>query len=275
MHRSGTSMVTRALEQMGLFVGVKKEVNHEATFFLNLNEWLMRQAGGAWDHPAPVLDLWADARLRAVVLDYLRGALAAPRAVSFLGLGRYLAHRSPARLTVPWGWKDPRNTFTLPFWLELFPTARVIHVRRHGVDVAQSLLVRREQLLDEGIRNFRRHRHLYLLLGKRVGFTDSPSCATLEAGLALWEEYLDRAALHMAGLGERALEVRYEEILAEPQRYLELLARFAGVTPDAAAIAVATRGLDGSRAYAYRGDGALMELARAAAVRLQAYGYSA
>ncbi len=30
-----------------------------------------------------------------------------------------------------WGWKDPRNTFTLPMWLSIFPKARVLHVLRN------------------------------------------------------------------------------------------------------------------------------------------------
>jgi len=33
MHRSGTSIVTRMLGQLGLFVGKKKDMNHEALFF--------------------------------------------------------------------------------------------------------------------------------------------------------------------------------------------------------------------------------------------------
>jgi hypothetical protein len=30
----------------------------------------------------------------------------------------------------PWGWKDPRNSLTLPFWLQVFPGARVLIVHR-------------------------------------------------------------------------------------------------------------------------------------------------
>lgn len=33
MHRSGTTMITQLLENLGLFVGTEKEVNHEALFF--------------------------------------------------------------------------------------------------------------------------------------------------------------------------------------------------------------------------------------------------
>ena len=26
----------------------------------------------------------------------------------------------------PWGWKDPRNSITLPLWLRLYPEAKII-----------------------------------------------------------------------------------------------------------------------------------------------------
>ena len=42
----------------------------------------------------------------------------------------------------PWGWKDPRNTFTLDRWMDLFPKARIVHVIRNGMDVALSLNMR-------------------------------------------------------------------------------------------------------------------------------------
>lgn len=33
MHRSGTTMITKMLENLGLFVGDQKEINNEALFF--------------------------------------------------------------------------------------------------------------------------------------------------------------------------------------------------------------------------------------------------
>ena len=59
----------------------------------------------------------------------------------FLGWKRYLAYRSLERFDQPWGWKDPRNVFTLPLWLRVFPEAKIIYIVRNGVDVAASLLV--------------------------------------------------------------------------------------------------------------------------------------
>ncbi|MBK8351014.1 MAG: hypothetical protein IPL21_04765 [Saprospirales bacterium] len=32
MHRSGTTMITKMLENLGLFVGAEKEINHESLF---------------------------------------------------------------------------------------------------------------------------------------------------------------------------------------------------------------------------------------------------
>ena len=51
MHRSGTSLITSCLEDLGLFVGAIKDLNYESWFFLNLNNWMLRQANASWDNP--------------------------------------------------------------------------------------------------------------------------------------------------------------------------------------------------------------------------------
>jgi len=40
MHRSGTTMITKMLENLGLFVGAEKEINNEALFFWHINNWI-------------------------------------------------------------------------------------------------------------------------------------------------------------------------------------------------------------------------------------------
>ncbi len=45
MHRSGTSMISRILEELGIFMGKSKDANHKASFFHNLNNWLLQQSG--------------------------------------------------------------------------------------------------------------------------------------------------------------------------------------------------------------------------------------
>ena len=119
MHRTGTSMLTRMLEQLGLFCGWRKQGDHEALLFLGLNDWILEQAHGSWDHPETLPELLAEPKVRGLVRDHLEFTLASPRRLSFLGPRLSLQHGSVGELDGPWGWKDPRTTFTLPLWLEL------------------------------------------------------------------------------------------------------------------------------------------------------------
>ena len=65
MHRSGTTMLSRQLEALGVFMGNKKESNHEATFFLGIDSWLVTQCGGAWDNPQAIRYLLENKQVRA------------------------------------------------------------------------------------------------------------------------------------------------------------------------------------------------------------------
>ena len=157
MHRSGTSLLARLLREAGLFLGWRLQPDHdEAKFFQGLNNWAMYQATADWDAPGRIDDLLDNARARAAAVDYLRLSVNSPRALEFLGPGRYLRTRGLDRLDAAWGFKDPRSTFTLPLWLDVFPDARVLHVTRHGVDVAQSLRVREEEFLTRRLASVRR-----------------------------------------------------------------------------------------------------------------------
>src|SRR5213078_1316124 len=68
-----------------------------------------------------------------------------------MGWKRVMKYKSIDRYDRPWGWKDPRTVFTLPLWLQLFPKAKIINIVRNGVDVASSLSVREQKMLDERI----------------------------------------------------------------------------------------------------------------------------
>ena len=51
MHRSGTSMLTRFIQDLGVFMGKDLSENDESRFFMNLNRWILFQAGASWDVP--------------------------------------------------------------------------------------------------------------------------------------------------------------------------------------------------------------------------------
>jgi hypothetical protein len=273
MHRSGTSMLTSLLEGLGLFFGWRKEGNHEAIFFQGLNDWLLSQAGGAWDHPEPIRHLLAHDDARALVHDYLEFSVRAPRAASFLGPVRYLRHRTPAALPFPWGWKDPRTTFTLPLWLDLYPGARVLHVRRHGVDVADSLERRQRSYLHQQRERYFRLRPTYALRSKRAGFTVGLRCASLGEGFDLWETYLREGRAQVRARGPLGLEVKYEDFLAEPERSLLEVAGFCGLEPSRERCAALVEGVRADRAYSYRTTPELAAFADTVKERLAEFGY--
>jgi hypothetical protein len=268
-------MVARMLEDMGLFVGERKMADHEPYFFLGLNDWLLHQCGGAWDHPEPIEHLLRNDEVRGLVVDYLRQLMKTPRAVSYLGWTGYLRYRTPQRLDTPWGWKDPRNTYTLPIWLDLFPEARVIHVYRHGVDVANSLKVREKRVQSRAkALHEKRNSLMYGLWPKRGGFAASLRCSSLEGGFTLWESYIKQARVHTSCLEERAMEIKYEDFLVEPQNHLASLASFCGLSVTGSAIKKVASRVKKDRAYHYREDPELRAFAGRVAERLAKQGYT-
>src|ERR1700733_10810901 len=162
MHRSGTSMLGRLLEELGMFFGALKDENNEAMFFQDLNEWLLNQCGGRCDNPAPFNEyFWrSDEAVKWTEL-YLRNLLASPRCIQFLGARSTL--RGIGGLTMPQRSIDPRNTFTLPIWLRICPTAKVVSIERNGVDVAQSLRAREIKILEAAPRFYKKNRMAFFL----------------------------------------------------------------------------------------------------------------
>lgn len=241
MHRSGTSLLSRLLEALGLFLGKTKDENHEAIFFQAINEWLLRQTGAAWDNPGPLRYLLDNPEIREKTVDYIRRSLlGSPRTFSYLGWMNYLRRRRISGLPRPWGWKDPRSTFTLPVWLDIFPSAKIIHLHRSGIDVALSL--RRRGRKESQFRHF--YHSLpwaHWIRPKRGGFVHSLRCDQLDSGLALWREYVEQAERHVVFLRERAFEVSFEELVREPVRTLADLSEFCDLRVDEAAIHRASR----------------------------------
>ena len=131
MHRSGTSALTRMLSALGLNLG-SVEDHHPAQKdnpdgfwehqgFHAINEEILEIFGGGWDIPPSFPHHWVkDGRL-----DPLRD--------------RALKIASDLAGSAPWGWKDPRNTLTLPFWRDLYPKAKIVTSIRNPVNIYRSL----------------------------------------------------------------------------------------------------------------------------------------
>jgi hypothetical protein len=146
MHRSGTSCVTSALWNAGLFLGsqvampqddsdtkgVRRSVDnmdgyYEAEEAVAINNLILERSGGSWDCPPAelVVDSAVDARV-ANFLDTLRT--------------RPIA-----------GWKDPRTVLTFPRWLPHLKEFRIVGCLRNPLNVAKSLNIRQSISLERGL----------------------------------------------------------------------------------------------------------------------------
>jgi len=181
-------MLTRLLHACGLYLGPKDELMPpqadnpdgfwEHLGFVALNDELLSQLGGAWDLPPTPDENFAHARL-----DPLRMK------------ARLLIERfNSAGL---WGWKDPRNSLTLPFWQDLLPGMRTLIMVRNPLEVAYSMKERN---------------------GTSYSF-----------GLRLWEIY-NRRVIETASRQER-LVTHYDLFFQDPESEVRRIAHFIGL-PD-------------------------------------------
>jgi hypothetical protein len=119
----------------------------------------------------------------------------------------------------PWGWKEPRSVYLLPFLAAELPGLRFLHVVRDGRDMAFS----------ENQVQLRKHGDAVL------GASDAPEALR---SISLWREVNLRAAdFGERELGERYLRVRFEDLCAEPAARVAEVLRFFGLQGDAERIA--------------------------------------
>lgn len=186
MHRSGTSMVARMLEAGGVGFGAETELagpdadnlhgfwEHQG--LRGINEELLRRLGGDWRNPPQ---------------DPTQ-ALADPRHDDLRARARTLLQELKSSADI-WGWKDPRTSLLLPFWMPLLPSEpRAVMCLRHPADVAASLASRNQ------------------LPVQLSGF--------------LWQEYVALVCSQLHG--REVLVVSYERILEDPAREAQRLADF-------------------------------------------------
>ena len=144
MHRSGTSLVARVLNLLGVYLGPEAHLvspaadnpkgfwEHRPIMTLNQNI-LVRLKGNCYDPPA-FAHQWENSSalddLRVQALDVVRRDFAT------------------ADL---WGWKDPRTCLTLPFWQQVLPPMKYVFCLRNPVEVARSLERRDGLSFEKGI----------------------------------------------------------------------------------------------------------------------------
>lgn len=245
MHRSGTSLLTRILENQGMFVGTSLDDQHEPVFFQSMNSWLLQHAGGRWDWPEPFLEIHEETSFRSAMLDVIKQHITSIYSIQFWGLKNYILMRSGDRQEFRWGWKDPRNSITLPYWLELFPSAKVIHIKRHGADVARSLRERAKKNTKHNRNSlhwWQRSKDLLKvcfpfnslsLHSFKISSLEHTRCLSLEGGLGLWEAYLDQIKSTTNRMDEKNfLECKFEDLVQYPAKTIHQITRFCDIQKD-------------------------------------------
>ena len=227
MPRSGTSLVTQLLHRCGLNLGPAGQLmpaspNNPDGFwenlrFVRLNEKLLAASGGRWY--APPATLRPTPKITAE--------------------GRSIAAQFEGQ--EPWGWKDPRNAVTLPFWKTVVPEMKVLVCVRHPAETASSLLA--STLIPHAPRFYwnitrptsriRLHDGASRLHERLIGAAKTSMSRRkrreliLEVGLDLWRVY-NASILEETAAGDR-LVTHYDAVLANPREELQRILTFAGM----------------------------------------------
>ncbi len=248
MHRSGTTMITKMLEGLGLFVGDQKEINHEALFFWNINNWIFELTHSRADLPHNFRYL--NPRTREIILQDLNYFVRSRKKKLFLG-NKYNAYSSIKELDFPWGWKDPKNSFTIELWKEVFPNARVLHIYRNPIDSIQSFIKRDLEMKNRYELNWKKKLKRFFLISRN--YHSNFRLFSLEEGYNLWEEYVIQC-LSLEKDFPDMMHICYEDFLEQPAEYLKTISDFCGLRCEEADIRKQVKFVKSDRRYAFTGN---------------------
>ena len=194
---SGTRAVARILREAGLFTGVELNESEDA--------WKLGDYSDRWIN---------------VLLSHRDGSLPADVERAMLDdLGVLLSeHCAPLEPGRPWGWKEPRSIYLLPFLHRHLPALRFLHVVRDGRDMALS--ANQNQLRKHGE-------------AAPIPFDLSPP----ERSMALWSWANVTAARYgEEHLRDHYLRIRFEDLCARPVEVAGRMIEFLGLTGDPTAV---------------------------------------
>jgi hypothetical protein len=220
MHRSGTTMITKMLENLGLFVGDQKEINNEALFFWNINNWIFDIALCRADLPYNFKYL--NPRTKEILVDDLNHFVQSSKRKLFLG-DKYSKYNNIKDLDIPWGWKDPKNSFTIDLWKEIFPNAKVLHIYRNPIDSISSFIERDLEMKNRYTLNWKKKLKRQFLVSRQ--YHSNFRLHSMEEGYNLWEEYVSKCMALQKDFPEMK-QVKYEDFLAQPKEMLKEIAQF-------------------------------------------------
>lgn len=254
MHRSGTTMITKMLENLGLFVGAEKEINNEALFFWEINNWIFDLHTATPEKPYNLR--YSNPACRKVIQESLEYFVQSNRRKQYLGT-HTSAFKNIKEVNFPYGWKDPKNTFTLDFWSGVFPNPKVIHIYRNPIDSVSSYIERDLELKNKFEWNWKKKLKRAFLVSKN--FHQNFPLINIEEGYNLWEQYVTKA-LSLKNNFADYMEIRYEDFLENPFENLQQLALFSGLHVTEQQLREEIVAIKSERAYAFLSNPAYVQI---------------
>jgi GT2 family glycosyltransferase len=184
MHRSGSSVASRLLNMMGLYLGAEDSMmlpqsDNSVGFWerqdvADINDLVLSRYGASWDNVYPLVD---SCRPPEENIDVSTEA----------GSIKEIIHRIDSHR--PWCIKDPRIAITHDLWLPELSMPYLVYVYRNPLEIAQSLHRR------EGVK--------------------------LDIGLAIWEFYT--VSMLKASVGKPYTLLNFSDIMRDPQSVVDRL----------------------------------------------------
>lgn len=261
MHRSGSSLLVSLLQELGVFMGNDLEHNLESEFFIQINEWMMQQAGASWDNPNSFL--YISDEFKTLMTGIIDVRLKSYHRREYLGRKNYSKYKSVKNLDFLWGWKDPRNTFTSEVWKEIFPEAKIIHIYRNPVDVISSLFTRERTMVTDYSGNPSFVRLKKSLFGRRLPshrliYHSFKSVDSMGA-FGLWKEYMAKALEITSDDKVDSLQVSYENLIEEPAAMINQIIEFCNIKPGKLNPEKFLKSIDNTRKYAFKNNPEMVE----------------
>lgn len=243
MHRSGTTLLSKILQDAGVFMGRRLEKNQESLFFLRFNGWMLKQAHCSWDNVANYKYVSKEFHKRlADIYKRYQGSITSIR---YLGFKNYLRVGKVNNLDCHWGWKDPRNSITLNFWKKIYPKAQFLHIYRNPMDVALSLKKRAMQSQIDYESDATARLKERLLFGE-VGYSNSYRVIDIKEGYKLWKDYVTPCVSE-----DGVYQIKYEELVSSPFAVLQEMFHHIGIGVGPGGIESISNQIDASRGFAF------------------------
>lgn len=263
---------------LGLFVGARLDQNSESTYIQRLNRRMLDELGSHWSTPLHAHAILQEARAEGVVKrlastmgEYLQGTWFN---LEYWGTVRGSRHRAP------WGWKDPRNILLLPVYEEIFPSMRIVWVRRHPFDAARSLVTRESaredhyEVVASGQARRDEARRAYQLIRGLPLASAAWRASSLRGAAEISLEYAELHESIVPKLQHEVLRLDYTDLVGSPLACTQRIARFLKVSDSSSAIETAAQ-IPQAASAGFRVDPELVALASGEfADRLAAVGYA-